>query len=57
MKLSAYRIGIKLDKDNLGVEQNNYLTTIVNVYIVYDLDDWLKIRHITFTLKKLVWSD
>ena len=57
MKLSAYRIGIKLDKDNLAVEQNNYLTTIVNVYIVYDLDDWLKIRHITFTLKKLVWSD
>ena len=57
MKLSAYRIGIKLDKDNFAVEQNNYLTTIVNVYVVYDLGDWLKIRHITFTLKKLVWSD
>ena len=28
------------DKDSLAVEQNNYLTKIVNVYIVYDLDVW-----------------
>ena len=30
---------IKFDKD-LAVEQNNYLTKIVNVYIVYDLYAW-----------------
>ena len=40
IKLSEYRIGIKLDKDPLAIEQNNYLTKIVNVYIVYDLDAW-----------------
>ena len=33
-------MGIKFDKDPLGVEQNNYLTKIVYVYIVYDLDAW-----------------
>ena len=33
-------MGIKFDKDSLAVEQNNYLTKIVNVYIVYDLDPW-----------------
>ena len=40
IKLSEYRIGIKFDKDPLAVEQNNYLTKIINVYIVYDLDAW-----------------
>ena len=38
IKISGYRIGIKFHKDPLAVEQNNYLTKIVNVYIVYDLD-------------------
>ena len=28
---------IKFDKDRLGVEQNNFLTKIVNVYIVFEL--------------------
>ena len=36
IKLSEYRIGIKFDKYPLAVEQKNYLTKIVNVYIVYD---------------------
>ena len=40
IKLSEYRIGIKFDKDSLAVEQNNYLSKIVNAYIVYDLDAW-----------------
>ena len=40
IKLTEYRIGIKFDKNRLAVEQNNYLTEIVNVYNVYDLDDW-----------------
>ena len=38
IKLSGYRNGIKVDKDPLAVEQNNYLTKIVNFYIVYDLE-------------------
>ena len=40
IKLSEYRIGTKFDKDLLAIEQNNYLTKIVNVYIVCDLDAW-----------------
>ena len=42
IKLPEYRIGIKFDKDPLAVEQNNYWTKIVNVYIVYDLDAWTR---------------
>ena len=38
IKLSEYRIEIKFDQDPLALEQNNYLTKIVNVYIIYDLD-------------------
>ena len=40
IKLSEYKVGIQFDKDPLAVEQNNYLTKIVNVYIVFDLDAW-----------------
>ena len=44
IKLSGYRMGIKFDKDPLAVEQNNWMSKIVNVYInvyiVYDLDAW-----------------
>ena len=29
---------MKFDKNPLAVEQNNYLTKILNIYIVYDLD-------------------
>ena len=39
VKLSEYRVEIKFDKDPLAIEQNNNLIKIVNVYIVYDLDD------------------
>ena len=52
IKLSEYRIGIKFDKEPLAVEQNNYLTKIVNVYIAYDLDAWRKVMLRNFTLKK-----
>ena len=38
MKRSEYKMGIRFDKDLLTVEQNNYLTKIVNVYIVYYLN-------------------
>ena len=38
IKLSEYRMGIKFDEDPLAVEQNSYVSKIVNVYIGYDLD-------------------
>ena len=34
-------MGIKFKKGPLSIEQNSYFTKIVNVCIVYDLDDWL----------------
>ena len=37
---TGYKIGTKFNKDPLPVEQNNYLTKIINVYIVYDLAAW-----------------
>ena len=40
IKLSRYKIGIKFDKDPLAIERNNYMSKIVNSYIVYDLDAW-----------------
>ena len=38
IKLYGYKMEVKFDKDLLAVEQNNYLTQIVNVYIIYDLE-------------------
>ena len=37
IKLSGYKVGIKLDKNTLAVERNNYETKIVNAYIAYEL--------------------
>ena len=42
IKLPEFGIVIKFDKDTLAVKQKNYLTKIVNVCIVYDLDAWPK---------------
>ena len=38
--VSGYRIGRKFNKGPLAIEQDNYLTKIVNIYIVYDLVAW-----------------
>ena len=56
IKLSGYKMGIKLDKDSLAVEQNYYLTKYVNVYIVYDLDVSPKIPLRSFTLKNCLFE-
>ena len=60
-KLSEYRMGIKFDKDTLAVEQNNNLTKIINVYIVYDLHAWprtftnvLKLKNCLFGATSIV---
>ena len=36
-------MGIKFVNDSSVVEQNNYVTKVVNAYIAYDLDTWSKI--------------
>ena len=51
IKLSGYKMGMKSDKDNLATEQNNYLTKIVNIYIIYDLDAWPRYPTSNFEFK------
>ena len=56
IELSEYRIAIKFDKDPLAVEQNNYLTKIINVYIVYDLDAWPRNSTNNFKFKNCLFG-
>ena len=35
-------MGIQFDKNSLALEQNDYASKIVNLYIVYDLDAWMR---------------
>ena len=53
IKFSGYRMEMKIDKDPLVIEQNNYPIKILNAYIVYDLKDWSKNPLNNFKLKKL----
>ena len=56
IKLAEYKVKIKFNKDPLAAEQNNYAITVVNAYIVYDLDVCPNNPVGNFTLKKiLVW--
>ena len=38
------------------VEQKNYTTKIVNVYIVYDLDNWPNVPLRNFTIKNCLFG-
>ena len=44
-------MGVKFDKDPFAIEQNNYLTKIVNIYVVYDLEACPKIILRNFAAK------
>ena len=56
IKLSEYRIGIQFDKDPLAIQHNNYMTKIVNAYIVYDLDDWSRNLTNNFKFKNCLFG-
>ena len=49
-------MGVKFDKDPLAVEQNNYISKIVNVYIVFDLDAWPRNPTNDFKFKKCLFG-
>ena len=49
-------MGIKFDKDPLAVEQNNYLSKLVNVFIVYDLDAWPRNATNNFKLENCLFE-
>ena len=46
---------IKLDKNPLAFEQNNYANKIVSVYIVYDLDAWPENATNSFKFKNFLF--
>ena len=48
-------MGRKLDKDTLAVEENNYLTKIVNIYIVSGLYTWSKVPTNNFKFKNCLF--
>ena len=56
MKLSGYRIEIKFDKNTVAVEQNNYLTKIVKVYIVCELNAWARNPTNSFKFKNCLFG-
>ena len=56
INVSQYRIKKKNDKDPLAVEQNSYLTKILNVQIVYDLDAWPKNSNNNFKFKNYLFK-
>ena len=47
---------IQFNSTPLVIEQNKYTWRIVNVYIVYDLNNWSKILLKTFTLKNYLFE-
>ena len=53
IKLSGYRMGVKFD--HLAVQQSNYATKIVNVYIAYDLDAYDKEILLTISNLKIAY--
>ena len=53
--LSEYRIEIKFDKNHLPVEQNSYLTKIVNVFVYY-LDAWSRNPNNNFKFKNYLFG-
>ena len=52
----GYKIGIQFNSTSLVVEQNSYTTKTLNVYIVYDLDNWPNIPLNTFILKNCLFG-
>ena len=56
IKYFRNKIGIQFNSIPLFIEQNNYATKIVKVYIVYDLDNWAKNRLRNFTLKNCLFG-
>ena len=47
---------IKFDKDPLVVQKNNYLSEIVKVYMVYDLDTWSRHHTNNFKFKNCLFG-
>ena len=49
-------MGIKFDEDPLAVEKKQYVSKIVYVYIVYDLDAWRRNPTNNFKFKNCLFG-
>ena len=49
-------MGTQFNNNPLVAQQNNYLTKIVNVYIVYDLDVWPRNPTNNFNFKNCLFG-
>ena len=49
-------MGIKFDKDPLDVEQTNYVSKIIIIDIVYDLDAWTRNPTNNFKFKNCLFG-
>ena len=56
INLSGHRMRIKIDRDPMALEQNNSLSKIANVYIVYDLDAWARNSTDNFKFKNYLFG-
>ena len=56
INLSGYKMGMKIDKKPLAVEQNNSASKIVNAYIVSDLDAWPRNPTSNFKFKNVLFG-
>ena len=54
--VSGSRLGIKFDKNSLAIEKYNYLTKIVDVYIIYDLVAWQRNPTNNFKFKNCLFG-
>ena len=56
IKYFGHKIRIKFNSNPLVIEQNNYTTKIGNAYVVYDLDNWLKVPPNNFKFKNCLFG-
>ena len=56
IKHSGYKVGVQFNNSVLVLEQNNYVTKILNACIVYDLDGLPKNPERNFKLKKCLFG-
>ena len=56
IKYFRKKIGIQFNSTHLVTELKNYATKIVNIYMVYDLDNWSKNPLRNFTLKNCLFG-
>ena len=56
IKYINHKIGVQLNNSVLVVANNNYATKTVNIYIIFDLDNWPRNSLNSFILKNCLFG-